>query len=547
VAPADRTPRPWVEFALVMIVFFVAGGAPPPHVNETHYLAKAKHYWDPSYCPGDMFLDSADAHLAFYWTVGWLTKWLSLAAVAWVARVVAWMMLAWAWVRLVRTATSAPWVGAATALVWVVLLDRCDFAGEWVVGGHIGKGGVESKCFAYPLVFAGLAAIAAGRWSTPWIWFGAAAVMHALVGGWAVLAGLGVWLTEPRATRPRAVALLPGLALGGFLSLAGVIPAVALNRGVSQDTADEAARIYVFERLPHHLAPLALFPAEFAERSVRFSFVVVAMAGLALWLRGRALHQSSDADAVWRPASVGRIMRFAAMALIANCMAIGLQIVLAERPLVAARLLRYYWFRQADVMVPAAVAIGAACAALELARPAQVWIKPVVAITMLLCALHLMLIAADRWQRPYPPAIVRMRDPDAWIAACQWVREHTPRDALFIVPWNGQSFKWYAQRADVVNWKDVPQDAAALLEWRRRRDEMPTIEIDGQGRLVGDPERWSTARVTSIARRYGADFVIAYGSPPLGLRELYATSSDPESAGYAVYETGVERASEAAP
>ena len=194
-----------------MAMFFVAGGAPAPHVNETHYLLKAKHYWDPSFCPGDLFLDSADAHLAFYWTVGWLTKWLSLAATAWVGRVAAWALLAVGWMRLSRAVTPRAWAAPLTALVWIVLVDNCDFAGEWVVGGLIGKGGVEGKCFAYGFVLFGLAALAAGRWTTPWIWFGAAAAMHVLVGGWAVLAGLASGSPSRAPRAPRLRTLLPGL------------------------------------------------------------------------------------------------------------------------------------------------------------------------------------------------------------------------------------------------------------------------------------------------------------------------------------------------
>ena len=43
-----------------------------------------------------------------------------------------------------------------------------------------------------------------------------------------------------------------------------------------------------------------------------------------------------------------------------------------------------------------------------------------------------------------------------------------PPDAVFLVPRDAQTFKWYTGQRDVVNWKDVPQDAKTLLEWWRR-------------------------------------------------------------------------------
>ena len=50
------------EIALIFALFFIHGAAPVPEVNEPHYLAKAKHYWNPDWCSRDFFLQSADAH-----------------------------------------------------------------------------------------------------------------------------------------------------------------------------------------------------------------------------------------------------------------------------------------------------------------------------------------------------------------------------------------------------------------------------------------------------------------------------------------------------
>ena len=70
------------EIMLIFLLFFLYAGWPPPDVNEAHYVAKAKHYWQPDWCPTDHFLASADAHLVFYWTFGWLTRLAPLASVA---------------------------------------------------------------------------------------------------------------------------------------------------------------------------------------------------------------------------------------------------------------------------------------------------------------------------------------------------------------------------------------------------------------------------------------------------------------------------------
>lgn len=530
---AHSSHRQWIEFALIVLVCFIAGGAPAPHVNETHYLAKAKHYWDASYCPGDLFLDSADAHLTFYWSIGWLTQWLSLSAVAWIGRIVAWLLLAAGWMRLARQVTSVPWAAALSALVWLVLVDACDFAGEWVVGGIRGKGGVESKCFAYPLVLFGLASIAARRWRTCWLWFGAASAFHPLVGGWAVVAAMGAWFGEPRNARPPIVALFPGLVAGAFFSLPGLLPALALDRGATSDEAAEAARIYVFERLPHHLAPLEQPASDLAARCVRFGVVVTALAVLAVWL-SRTGDGSSISE--WRPDALRRVMRFALVALIGNCIGLSINLFLANEPLRAATLLRYYWFRQADAILPAAVALALVCAAIELRRPAPRAAQLATAVVVLVCAAHLMRITAERWRMPFPPGIARMHDPVAWVAACDWIRDHAPPDAMCLIPRHAQSFKWYASRADVVNWKDIPQDARSVIQWFARvKDVFATVNIDGERYILGSPEQWGAVRALQVAHKYDADYIVARSEPPLGLREVFAATSDPERPGYSVY------------
>src|SRR5438045_7846391 len=62
------------EIASIVLVFFLFGGSLPPDVGESHYLVKAKHYWQPAWCAGDLFVESRDAHAMFYWTFGWVTR-----------------------------------------------------------------------------------------------------------------------------------------------------------------------------------------------------------------------------------------------------------------------------------------------------------------------------------------------------------------------------------------------------------------------------------------------------------------------------------------
>jgi hypothetical protein len=126
-----------------------------------------------------------------------------------------------------------------------------------------------------------------------------------------------------------------------------------------------------------------------------------------------------------------------------------------------------------------------------------------------------------------------------WQDACAWIREHAPPDALFLIPRTGYSFKWYAERADVANYKDVPQDAESVIAWRRRcADVFLTIDIDGKPTLLSFPDQLGVKRLRELARKYGATHVLARRYPPLDMKVVYPEKGQRTECYYTVYEIG---------
>jgi len=518
--------RPWLEITLIFIVFFVAGGAPVPHVNETHYLAKAKQYWQPDWCAGDLFLESGKAHLTFYWTVGLLTQWFELSTVAWIGRVAAWFALACGWQRLSASVSDLPLRGLLSALLLVTLIPRTNFAGEWVVGG------VEGKCFAYAFVFWGLAALTTARWHRVWPYLGAACAFHALVGAWSVLAAGFVWLSLPRNQRLALPTMLPALLLGGALALPGILPALSLTQAVEPEVVEQANQIYVFDRLPHHLAPLTMKPSELSSKTLRFGLLLVGLAILRhCWCRAAA---PSVSPAALRPLDL--LMRFAVGALLISLCGLAWELATWNHPVLAARVLKYYAFRLADVAVPMATSLGMVWLAQTLLTRQRKLSLSLLLLAILLPCWHLIDLSWHRYQNPTPPAVKKMKAPAAWQEACRWVRENTPLDALFLVPRHAQSFKWYAHRSDLVTWKDMPQNATALVAWRDRYQNVHRyVDKQGQQATHRSLARQGTARIRQLAKDYQLDFVLTSEYPPLDLPVAFKNEA------YTVYEIKNDR------
>ena len=156
------------EVCLLMMLFFVYAGDPPPMVNEAHYLVKAKNFWDPQWCSRDLFAASGKAHTTFYALFGWPSRYTSLEVTAWIGRAIAWLMLALGLRRLSWRMIARPWICVGVAALWIAGIERGNLAGEWVVGG------IEAKVPAYALVLWALAEMVGRRWDRTWIALGTA-------------------------------------------------------------------------------------------------------------------------------------------------------------------------------------------------------------------------------------------------------------------------------------------------------------------------------------------------------------------------------------
>ena len=531
---------------------FLWGGDPPPSINEAHYYVKAKNFWDPSYLPGDIFADSGKAHATFDAVFGWPTRWLSLSASVWIGRLAAWLMLSIGLARFCQVVLGSAAVAVWVMPLWIALVHHTNLAGEWVVGG------VEAKVPAYALVLFGLADVARLRFGHAWGWFGAASALHVLTGGWAVLATLIAYITTQWRKPDRPPLGFRGLIIGGILALAGVLPALATSWGTDSSVASAAAAIYVYVRLPHHLLATAFEPNWFIRHSI-----LIGVTGIALWgtLRGRQR----------RDATLTRLRTFSAV--VAGSLAlstVGLILSFSADPdrFENASLLRFYWFRLADALVPllAATLIAA-------------WLRPHIAVKNFAAASENLAAASGgpspqrgRWSARRFVALAifittmlaftndvfrsashrvaisgrsdllglraedRVSDEQTayldWQNACRWIRTSVPSDHAVLTPRHQQTFKWFASRNEVVNWKDVPQDAVHLHRWYARfRDVFPS-------RLGGTKVTIGYAPLRRYRADYGAVWMLVdrrFVPYALPLPKVYPIDPGHHST-YAVYE-----------
>ena len=502
-----------VELFWIFLIFFLAGAAPPPGVGESHYLAKAKHYWNPTWCAGDLFLESADAHLVFYWLFGWVTRFLPLPACAWLGRAITWAGLAWSWRRLSVAVCPGPLWSLLSAGLMLLGLRYFSLAGEWIVGG------VEAKCFSYPLIFLGVEALVKNRWRAALLFCGAATALHVLAGGWSLVALALAWLFSGT-HRPAPRTLWPAAVGAVLLALPGLLPALWLNHGAAAETVREGNVVYVFARLSHHLV-FHQFPWPLM---LRHAILLAVWVGLA----------RSTGALVEQESGPRRLNLFVLGAVLIALFGIGCDYLLLARYFIfdekageyqaqAAGWLRYYFFRTSDAWLPIGVALGVTRLCAARGPKANFLLIGCV----LLAGANLAESCIARAQRRLPEAFLQP-NPTAdslqsqfadWRAVCDWIRHETPPDAKFLTPYRQQTFKWYAQRAEVVSLKDIPQDAAGLVQWHQTILAVFPPQHGGE-----DWSQQDTAHLCELARRYGAKYLVVdrrRTSRPIPLPRVY--------------------------
>jgi hypothetical protein len=406
-------------------------------------------------------------------------------------------------------------------MLLVTLVDWTEFSGEWIVGG------VEGKAFAYAFACWGLVALAEGKWQQVWPRLGLASAFHVLVGGWSVLAALAVWCSQPRPGRPPLLTMGPALVVGGLLALPGLLPALLLTDGASAEVVDQANEIYVFQRLPHHLAPLTQASGLLETKALRFGLLLVGFVALRFFCLQQPVSSPEQQRSL---GALERLMRFAVAALLISLAGLVWELATWNQPALAARLLKFYFFRLADIALPLATSLMVGwLTARGLARRAR-WALVLLTLAVVLPSAHLLALSGTRHQSGKPPAARKLKHFPSYLQACAWAQQQTPTDALFLVPQRAYTFKWYAGRSDLVTWKDIPQNAPDVVAWYQR-----FLDIYPPDRGVTPLERSLAGRGTTalvaLTRQYHVDYLLTRAKPRLALPVAYTNRH------YTIYST----------
>lgn len=334
-------------------------------------------------------------------------------------------------------------------------------------------GGVESKGFAYAFLFFTL-----GAWMRKeYLWAGAfagfAISFHPIVGCWSLFAGLFAlavnWFSakeKPETTAVPLTTCLFSLALLLLCSLPGLIPAMQMLSSVPKEISVAADDIQVYFRLKHHLDPMV------------FSWLAYSVYGIMTILFIGAAWGFKKVDPV-RQKEHRLFFWYVMGAFLIAVAGIIVSYRTGKPPEMWQKdfrtfLLKFYTSRLFDVMMLVAASV-------TLVRLMS-WLISLQTLTheetnnrkkSRLFLVWLLFAGAmfGAVLLPSIDALPRRLQPaqrDAWREACFWIKANSSETAIVLTPRTNWAFRWFAERTDYVSYKDCPQDAPSIIEWKKR-------------------------------------------------------------------------------
>jgi hypothetical protein len=475
--------------------------------NEGDILPLARQFFEHNWLPNDWYLnlDFGYRHL-FNLTFGFLVPWLGFEYGVYIGRLLIYLILAIAIYIFFKTLRLRFSFGILVLLLF--LNHQSLIAGEWIVGGF------ETKTISYAFVILSLSFFFRKRYLMGFAFAGAAISFHIIVGCYALFC-IAVATVLNKAWRSEWRLYIYHtwpFFITGYFGLQAIIEQLFLQ----SDVDPRVWEIYIQFRVPHHVLPAAwdgnLWIGELVLATGLF---------LILYFIGK-----SNATRFVAAYALGSVSLFL----------FGLAIYIWGEM----NLLRFYWFRFPDVMVPFMSAVLITLFLNDIGdgrriirvlphrflSEIQIILRRV--IPVILISATMVIVFQSLYQLQTEFKYSRQHNTTPRLSALEWISENTPKQAIFLVDPTMPDFYIYAQRAQLVSWKHLPDSAADILEWYERiklsnGNRSPDKNgYDSLEELSSNFYHLDEDQIWQIANLYGINYYLGLPDQQLTFEQVYS-------------------------
>ncbi|BCL34162.1 hypothetical protein NSMS1_06090 [Nostoc sp. MS1] len=480
--------------------------------NEVDVLPLAKQYVEPTWIPGDWYLNQSPSYRVLFQSLfGRLIVSWGFLTTSIVGRLICYGLVAWGLVLIARQ-IGLHLVALLLALPLFLTDNQGAIAGEWLVGGF------ETKAVAYGLVMLAIALLLKRRYSLMALLLGLATSFHVLVGGYTFLTAIG-WFCVRYKTRFPRMKEWGWMLLMYFTGSIFVLPAVIQQLLTPKPTGNLASSyIYVFLRLPHHLNPQHWY-------KVWWLMLIGYLLILPISVAFICLYRPSKERSTQRNACI-ELLEFTLISLIP--FVLGLAIAPFDSQ---GRFLQYYPFRLGDIMLPLFTCLLFTRAVQHFftvkTKQKEFFIICCLLLSINVVSLSLPLPTHINYVKQFPSKLTEETPESQDIYA--WVKNNTAKDATVISsPVDLLNFTWLAERPIIAKWKFLPQTASGIQEWYARICDLVGVDkltSTSPETLTEAYERLTTDQVKALMVKYKSPYIVTKVQHQLNLPVAYRNQS----------------------
>lgn len=466
-----------VHFTFLLGAIFLLVGKKPPFGNEYAYLLRLITTYNSDFLLNDAtFAFPANEHWLFNHLFGILTLVFSIEFISWSGRIVCWIVLLFAVMRLAKQWEIPLWMVTASILLWLC-------RGQSIIGDEWIFGTFEAKCVAYICLLFALDGFSREKVVYPAILLGLTLSFHPAVGLWGGLAtGLALLFC-----RWNLAKLLTVGGITAAFSLPGVVP---LFTEISNTASIVEWKFIVLVRLPNLLDPFSWSLSKICLVYLQLVFCLIFYYFNSLADRRKFLTGFLSALGLFF--TIGFFLRGFEQYELLRFMPTRLFPVFAP-------LFFFFSFAEAyrlKLFAPpfsAVAAVGFACLLL--------WQSPLTT-------------ASDQLVQTYQTW--RSNADDA-AKSFVWLRENTPNGVTVIAPPWRQDFWYLSHRAQAVSSGYTP--FAGMQEWRERLEILSGESLLQKGRrehveMSAFYHALTTDTINEIAGRCRAEYLVSESEYP---------------------------------
>jgi len=479
--------------------------------NHAGLLPVVRRILDPNYLPGDFNIQlRLYHHRVFAYLLAGLSAMLGESRGIVVLHAAGALLMAASLWFLCRTLRFSILSFLAATLFLASGIFRAGYGLE--ENTFIGNVEVQPPLFAHSFVLLALAMLIRERWRWAAACVGMAVFFHLQIGVIATLMVAPFFAVRLRAFGLREIVRL---------ALCYLIPAsfavIHLFRMIGRGLLRPSSQLYSLPyyidfRHPHHFELMS------AAHGIWVAGHVVAIAAIWHWLR-RTGHEAARsigilAGACWMLVALA-IVHFSDYYLLKHDRIANVQMIRLS-PLITVL---------GSLGLILLVQILAARVAERSGKP---WIAGVATMGLLLMGLVYGVYQATRPDSPFLFGIRRYSEKgNSWVKMCNWIKEHGPRNSVYLTPPAEVGFTALTDRSNVVEFKINPDGALHMADWFERLSDLTGGKLAGERGLDNRKPlnkaygNLSAEQLIAAGRKYNAQYAVVPKDSKANFEILY--------------------------